>query len=109
MQSLFVHFCCRSPRGERGLKYWIHTSPRNQHKRRSPRGERGLKLINILLTTLVLVSLPARGAWIEIGLFWSNADLDDRRSPRGERGLKSAAQAIYYSNNKVAPREGSVD
>ena len=41
-RALFVRYCCRSPHGERGLKYFI---PRiaEQSSCRSPHGERGLK------------------------------------------------------------------
>ena len=34
--------------------------------RRSPHGERGLKLLGLLSFSAVILSLPPRGAWIEI-------------------------------------------
>ena len=56
----------------------------------------------------ITVSLPVRGAWIEI-VHRSQSARSCRRSPCGERGLKSflilAKVAIIY----VAPRAGSVD
>ncbi len=57
----------RSPYGERGLKYdRVHPDPGNPG--RSPYGERGLKSCSILFTVFMLMSLPVRGAWIEIAV-----------------------------------------
>ena len=36
----------------------------------------------------VSASLPARGAWIEISVLMCSASLSSGRSPHGERGLK---------------------
>ena len=55
----------RSPHGERGLK-WCRPAPKREHQRRSPHGERGLKLLSL-----------------------SASDGGLGRSPHGERGLKS--------------------
>ena len=78
---------------------------------RSPHGERGLKFVRAAFVCAVRVSLPARGAWIEMQITgttvtgnaaslpargaWieiDNADHheghDTGRSPHGERGLK---------------------
>ena len=55
----------RSPHGERGLKSDNQlriTSDRS----RSPHGERGLKYVLSAAVFIVDLSLPARGAWIEI-------------------------------------------
>ena len=38
-----MHFCCRSPRGERGLKFFFGDVDITTNVGRSPRGERGLK------------------------------------------------------------------
>ena len=38
----------------------------SRRSRRSPHGERGLKSLPPLLAALLLVSLPTRGAWIEM-------------------------------------------
>ena len=56
----------RSPHGERGLKL---PGKRYLSKvvSRSPHGERGLKLRSKGLYRASYTSLPARGAWIEIG------------------------------------------
>ena len=55
-------------------------------KRRSPCGERGLKFIKNLVKIIIHLSLPMRGAWIEI---------EDNH------------QKVYYYT--VAPHAGSVD
>ena len=60
-----MHICCRSLRGERGLKYRGRRA-RLTALRRSLRGERGLKYFSHPLYLIVTLSLPARGAWIEI-------------------------------------------
>ena len=56
---------CRSPCGERGLKY----AGRGHGQRRQR-------------------SLPVRGAWVEIAATVQRSSSDVRRSPCGERGLK---------------------
>ena len=79
--------------------------------RRSPHGERGLKYDPLGLQPAGGLSLPARGAWVEIGksIFAGRKVLESlpargawveifghfcglfsrrRRSPHGERGLK---------------------
>ena len=54
------------------------------------------------------MSLPARGAWIEIAISVTEDGQVDSRSPRGERGLKSEVEE-NGNTSLVAPREGSVD
>ena len=55
------------------------------------------------------LSLPARGAWIE--MLTKNASAADvrRRSPQGERGLKFGSPGNQMCSGIVAPRKGSVD
>ena len=60
-----AYFCCRSPLGERGLKYHLNTLSTKSSSSRSPLGERGLKFLRIG----TLCRRPSR-------------------SPLGERGLK---------------------
>ena len=77
----------RSPCGERGLKLrrmMELSTPRG----RSPCGERGLKSIGKRGPIVEQLSLPVRGAWVEI-LFrvWVQS-YRQGRSPCGERGLK---------------------
>ena len=55
------------------------------------------------------MSLPARGAWIEITIFGNNCGNACRRSPHGERGLKCYNAIVYGLHGFVAPRTGSVD
>ena len=56
----------RSPYGERGLKWLRLRWPCNHGKRRSPYGERGLKSARYAGWNDQRMSLPIRGAWIEI-------------------------------------------
>ena len=77
---------CRSPCGERGLKYKLTDTIKNIDSR-SPCGERGLKSI-----------------YRE-----RNADCCIRRSPCGERGLKLGDFQRMLDEHWVAPRAGSVD
>ena len=56
----------RSPCGERGLKWCYPHRPLKINCRRSPCGERGLKSQEVFQALRGDVSLPVRGAWIEI-------------------------------------------
>ena len=56
----------RSPHGERGLKYLWPRFLVQAYPGRSPHGERGLKFIYRNIPGAHDVSLPPRGAWIEI-------------------------------------------
>ena len=78
---------CRSPSGERGLKLQFPRAHGRYH-RRSPSGERGLKCFITVWTLLTGMSLPIRGAWIEISRTTNGGRQRHRRSPSGERGLK---------------------
>ena len=55
------------------------------------------------------LSLPARGAWIEIPNDKGGRKPSFSRSPRGERGLKFTYGGRGAGKTYVAPREGSVD
>ena len=87
----FVHLCCRSPHGERGLKCGIAMMAIGAAARRSPHGERGLKCFRWQLYHGNEPSLPTRGAWIEITDMTALLQRSRSRSPHGERGLKCAA------------------
>ena len=77
----------RSPHGERGLKSGSRIPYGHQIKSRSPHGERGLKFTKeVTMRNKFGVSLPTRGAWIEIS------------------GASSAKRGYF-----VAPHTGSVD
>ncbi len=54
------------------------------------------------------LSLPVRGAWVEIKRRLSRQSNRRGRSPCGERGLKYKAVSVYRERNAVAPRAGSV-
>ncbi len=56
----------RSPCGERGLKWAADVKANVKPLRRSPCGERGLKLHAGTQQRTHTLSLPVRGAWIEI-------------------------------------------
>ncbi len=61
-----------------------------------------------LLASLHL-SLPVRGAWIEMKPCGFPRRAVARRSPCGERGLKCQEQHPVRQRILVAPRAGSVD
>ena len=56
-----------------------------------------------------VLSLPARGARIEILLTGLATCKDGSRSPQGERGLKFHRVAEVARVGAVAPRKGSAD
>ena len=90
-------FKSRSPHGERGLKSLHGFIPRHDGCCRSPHGERGLKSSNLRFKQAsALVSLPTRGAWIEIAGCNCCFGGCSGRSPHGERGLKYA-DARYWT------------
>ena len=84
-QALDLAVVRRSPQGERGLKFHVADTA-GQFVGRSPQGERGLKYSVVIAAAEEKKSLPARGAWIEIGRTCGR-----RSCPR------------------VTPRKGSVD
>ena len=72
---------------------------------RSPRGERGLKwkvVIDMDLTDIA--SLSSRRAWIEIMVGLQTSSPPRGRSPRGERGLKSAWNNGRRVSSSRSPR-----
>ena len=78
----------RSPHGERGLKFW-RSKKMSATTSRSPHGERGLKLRQQHPPPVHPGrSLPTRGAWIEIRRSAGCPRQSPGRSPHGERGLK---------------------
>ena len=82
--AIWLQCLCRSPCGERGLKYLMRGLA-STGLRRSPCGERGLKSGERSARTTA-----------------------DRRSPCGERGLKYN-RCVAVGEGGVAPRAGSVD
>ena len=55
---------------------------------RSPHGERGLKYFVLIATVNTMMSLPAWGAWVEMFVAKKEIYALRCRSPHGERGLK---------------------
>ena len=79
---------CRSPCGERGLKYSAPCSSPSTSACRSSCGERGLKSPPLDGNRRLVQSLPVRGAWIEMEKLPTSSAFPTSRSPCGERGLK---------------------
>ena len=77
--------------------------------RRSPHGERGLKSASDYLTAAAVgMSLPARGAWIEIFPGYSRNPLPTSLPARGAWiEIEDVTGDTLVQN--VAPRTGSVD
>ena len=92
---------------------WIEINPQrggeDEGKRRSPCGERGLKWLAISEWLEKRVSLPVRGAWIEILL--QRRVLQDKRESLPVRGawIEIIHDRICGRTIVVAPRAGSVD
>ena len=78
----------RSPQGERGLKCEELFCEGDEGDSRSPQGERGLKFSADVASMMILLSLSARRAWIEISSAVRDGCMAGSRSPQGERGLK---------------------
>ncbi len=54
-------------------------------------------------------SLPTRGAWIEMPMITTGGRYRECRSPHGERGLKFQIAHRALIEQLVAPHTGSVD
>ena len=91
------------------MKYVEEVLPGDTFTGRSPHGERGLKSVTAPVWVGETLSLPSRGAWIEITLYPLPVPRLHSRSPHGERGLKSAARRLHSIDVIVAPLTGSVD
>ena len=75
----------------------------------SPHGDSGLKCKNDRMIGTGIMSLPARGEWIEIMILCMNIIHYISLSPHGESGLKfhlsTTSGALFW----VSPRTGRVD
>ena len=120
---------CRSPHGERGLKSWYREVRNSTDRGRSPHGERGLKfcVVGIRISRHLSLptrgawieivtspqedaesmSLPTRGAWIEIQACPASVQLPPGRSPHGERGLKSRRFRRRSVSRRSLPTRGA--
>ena len=74
---------------------------------RSPHGERGLKYVEFVKQIVHVRSLPTRGAWIEIVGNGTKATGLTGRSPHGERGLKYAARDHHRGTDWSLPTRGA--
>ena len=74
---------------------------------RSPCGERGLKYNIASYKKRDAVSLPVRGAWIEIDSLQPPLHSLSRRSPCGERGLKSYVHMLSPTHPMSLPVRGA--
>ena len=74
---------------------------------RSPRGERGLKSVGVVVAIIGMMSLPSRGAWIEIPPGETGVEDILGRSPRGERGLKSELFFAIVRKIRSLPSRGA--
>ena len=127
-----VNQSCRSPCGERGLKYYIVDAAElealslpvrgawieiRQKRQRPARASRSLPVRGAWIeispageaSSGRCTSLPVRGAWIEMILPAAPWICPTGRSPCGERGLKYRCLPTRRGIAQVAPRAGSVD
>ena len=97
----------RSPCGERGLKFLSSVRARHGWRGRSPCGERGLKLRKKQQVDEGKMSLPVRGAWVEIN--YIRHDVYKALSLPVRGAWVEMSEAISKSVAIcVAPRAGSV-
>ena len=66
-----------------------------------------LRFMRSLLYALTVLSLPLRGAWIEIAINATHQGTEDRRSPCGERGLKFMIFILYALLMMSLPLRGA--
>ena len=74
---------------------------------RSLHGERGLKSYVSAFDKFVYLSLPSRGAWIEINVIPVLSETPVRRSLHGERGLKYLFLQYHFINFWSLPSRGA--
>ena len=74
---------------------------------RSPHGERGLKYFADLRYCRWILSLPTRGAWIEMEENLPTILRGECRSPHGERGLKCDIRKDHAKVIKSLPTRGA--
>ena len=105
-----LNWNCRSPHGERGLKFYSYLRILLMifESLSSRRAWIEIPLLATVLTP-VLVSLSSRRAWIEIEYFATYGGLGRCRSPHGERGLKSQKVNLRAQVSGVALLTESVD
>ena len=101
---------CRSPCGERGLKYFrLGSICRVAMPSRSPCGERGLKFCTTSQGGSRFPSLPVRGAWIEIVAEKQQIFEAVQSLPVRGAWIEMAPANVSSGDAQVAPRAGSGD
>ena len=93
---------CRSPHGERGLKYAgdleVHVGLESLSSRRA-----WIEIGNAFCTSPPVKSLSSRRAWIEIQARSASAPSPDIRSPHEERGLKYDRRVGEFGAERRSP------
>ena len=107
MYVIFVHICCRAPRGACGLKYIIQTEMDITGTSRPARGV-WIEMAIICGRLVMRASRPARGVWIEMCV---RPDRENCSASRPARGVWIEIVCILpnIAAIAVAPREGRVD
>ena len=91
-----MHICGRrSPHGERGLKFSLPDWSDNWALSLPSRGAWIEIPVVAALAQALQMSLPSRGAWIEIHMQRPYIPARYRRSPHGERGLKYVITSLW--------------
>ena len=88
IRPFVIGWPCRSPYGERGLKFGAPAEPERDDASLSLR-RAWIEICCINIIDDSFRSLSLRRAWIEIARTWEPTRRPDGRSPYGERGLKS--------------------
>ena len=78
----------------------------SMHLSLPPRGA-WIEIMMAFINTLWLTSLPPRGAWIEICQALLFDRFGCRRSPHGERGLKYYVGLVKFGEHKSLPPRGA--
>ena len=97
---------CRSPCGERGLKFRACAGEKSQNESLPVRGA-WVEIFRGGACASPSVSLPVRGAWVEIAGGSGGSGGDWRRSPCGERGLKSVVCRSFSCPFRSLPVRGA--
>ena len=96
----------RSPSGERGLKLFLRCAAQIDELSLPIRGA-WIEIIRTMGFVVNRVSLPIRGAWIEITSQANAYASGASRSPSGERGLKYLLPRYDDGGNQSLPIRGA--
>ena len=102
-----VWLSCRSPHGERGLKYGhFNGFVPGDCVAPPPRGA-WIEIVEREDDSKVCASLPTRGAWIEMSSLWASGAAPVVAPPHGERGLKSYSFCGRIQTDGSLPTQGA--